>query len=227
MTAIDRVLDWIGFAVCHQLPERSLAVAGRTLPVCARDTGIYVGFLLAFALIGILERDHPRDMPPARVLVACGLFIVLMGLDGVSSYAGLRTTTNDLRLVTGTLAGAALPPIVLGMLNFQLWRRGSARRVLEPWTHQALWLATVPVGYAVMRYPVAPLAPLYPLAAIAGVLVAFTSVNLVMVTLLPPFERKAGRIRDLVLPVAIALVFTAAELAVAGGLHRLSSSLIG
>src|SRR5687767_6864982 len=36
--------------VCHQIPERSFHVVGQPLAVCARCTGLYVGFAGALAL---------------------------------------------------------------------------------------------------------------------------------------------------------------------------------
>lgn len=225
MDLLAELYRLVGFAVCHQLPERSLVAAGATLPVCARDTGIYVGYLIAFTLLVGLERDHPRDMPPWHVLGLCGAFIAAMGLDGVSSYAGWRATTNDLRLATGLLAGFAIPPVVLGMLNGQLWRVGAPSRVLGPRQHQAAWLGAIPIAFMALRYPLPVLDRLYSTLAIAGVLTAFTTVNLVLVSLVPPFERRAERWRDAVPLAGLAFLLTAAELAFAGWLHAFALRL--
>jgi hypothetical protein len=49
-------LQWLSFTVyetfshfCHQSPERSFYIAGYPLAVCARCTGLYVGFAAAVA----------------------------------------------------------------------------------------------------------------------------------------------------------------------------------
>lgn len=193
--------------------------AGSLLPVCARDTGIYLGFLVGLVLIAALEGEHPRDMPPWSILALCVGFVGVMGLDGVTSYAGLRQTTNDIRLITGLLAGFAMPPVVLGMLNYQLWADSASGRVLGPRSHRLAWIVAIPITFLAVRYAPAGIDILLaPFSALA-IIVAFTSVNLVMVTLAPPFERKARDLKGLLVPTAIALALTTAELALAGWLH--------
>jgi hypothetical protein len=46
-----------GSLICHQRPERSFALWGTPLPVCARCTGIYLG--AAIGVIGALVRRTP------------------------------------------------------------------------------------------------------------------------------------------------------------------------
>ncbi|MFH1820931.1 MAG: DUF2085 domain-containing protein [Methanobacteriota archaeon] len=38
------MLEYTSFLVCHQIPERTLSIGGKLLPLCARCTGIYCGF---------------------------------------------------------------------------------------------------------------------------------------------------------------------------------------
>lgn len=222
---LDQLYRLVGFAVCHQLPERTLLAGGTLLPVCARDTGIYWGYLVAFAVIALLERDHPRDMPPWPVVALCVAFIGAMGVDGLTSYVGLRQTSNDLRLITGLMAGFAIPPLVLGMLGGQLWAVGASRRLLSRRRDQLLWLAAMPATFLALRFPPAVLGPVYAALTAIAVVFAFVTVNLVMVALLPPFERRARRLRDLAPMAAIALAAAVVELAVAGWLHAAAATL--
>jgi len=82
---------------CHRLPHRSFHFRGRQFPVCARCTGILLGYLLYPAFVfGIW---------PASLLG--GLLLNLPALvDGSTQIHRWRESTNLLRLITGFLSGA-------------------------------------------------------------------------------------------------------------------------
>ncbi len=209
---VAQFLQWLGFGLCHQLPERSLFGGGVQVPVCARDEGLYVGFLVAFLLIWLLHRPkRPRELPGAAGLVVCAVFLGSMVVDGVTSYAGLRETTNVIRLLTGTMAGYSLAALVTPLLNDELWMRSDAERVLSPGWRLAVWMVSVPPLVLVVLYGGPLLGVGYPLAVAAAIIATFVIVNLVLAVMLSPFERRAQRPRDLIVPLAIALLLTAFE----------------
>jgi uncharacterized membrane protein len=225
---LDAFMHWLGLGLCHQLPERSFFGGGVQLPVCARDTGIYVGFVISLIVIAALDRGRRRSgMTPWWVLALGGVFVAVMAWDGVTSYAGWRTTTNEIRLITGLLTGFALPLVVAPLIDSQLWRRISPEPVLGRTWEVAVWVAAVPVSFALLWW-VAPLVGIaYPLVVAACILTTFTAVNLVMVLLAPRFEQKAERLRDAWLPLLIAFGLTLVEVAVTGWLRGVLLSLAG
>jgi len=90
--------------ICHQNPTRSFALAGTTLPVCARCLAIYMsGFLgiAAYPALGFRWRRLRRITP----FLVASLFLIMMdvGLD----MAGLWTNTLLSRSFTGALFGGA------------------------------------------------------------------------------------------------------------------------
>jgi len=217
---LQSILHGLGYGLCHQLPERSFFGGGIQVPVCARDTGIYIGFVVSLALIGLLHRpNRPKEFPGIAGFVAIILMITVMGIDGVSSYGGFRTTTNDLRLITGILAGFAMAAIVVPMLNDELWLRATNERVLTPTWRLVAWLAAVPVVFAAVRWFAPFLGVLYPILVAIAILVTLTAVNLVIVGLFPIFERRAERLSDAWLAILIALTLSGIEIA-ASGLFR-------
>jgi uncharacterized membrane protein len=102
------------FRVCHQVPARSLWIHGVCLPVCARCTGIYLGFLIGWIAWGLVPEPR-RSRPISSTLLFLGL--APLGIDGlinsttlVTSPAWLRTATG---LVTGIAAARALWPALV------------------------------------------------------------------------------------------------------------------
>ena len=224
---LDSLFVALGYGLCHQLPERSFIAGGHQLPVCARDTGIYIGFAIALLVLWVLSRGRrPVELPRWPVLVLLGLFVSSMAFDGLTSYAGLRPTTNELRLATGLATGWALATITLPMLNAQLWTRYGNGRVLETVTDTTVWLAALPVAYAVSWWVLPATGVLYPLLLSAAIIGVFITVNLVLVTLLPPFERKADRLRDAWLPIVIAGALAAAEIGGAALLRNFAERML-
>jgi uncharacterized membrane protein len=218
----------LGYGLCHQLPERSFFGGGYQLPVCARDTGIYLGFVVSLALIALLDRGRRRTgLPHAAVLALGAAFVAVMAWDGVTSYAGWRTTTNDLRLASGLLAGWAMPLVVVPLLNSALWRSGGPERVLARGREVLLWVGAIPVVFVAVRWGFPFLGGVYPALVAAAIVVTFVSVNLIIVTLAPRFERRAERLRDAWLPICVALAVSAAEVGAAAALRAWLQSLAG
>jgi uncharacterized membrane protein len=217
---MQRLLQIFGYGLCHQLPERSLFAGGLQLPVCARDTGIYLGFVVSLLLIVMVSRHRrPTEFPSWPLLLLGGAFIGAMAIDGVTSYAGLRATTNDLRLITGLLAGYALPLVAVPIVNSQMWRTVSRERPLPRLRDVLVWVASVPITYVTVRWGLPYLGVAYPLMVVAAVLVTFVCVNLVFVCFIPRFERVTDRLRDAWPQILIALALTAGQLAAAGWLR--------
>jgi len=219
---LDTLLHWFGIGLCHQLPERSYIAGGVQAPVCVRDTGIYLGFTLALIVIALLHRkERPRGFPRWHVWVVMALLLALMGWDGVTSYAGWRVTTNAIRLATGLGVGFSSAAIVVPMLNDELWVVPGAGRVLDPPWRFLAWIAAMPAAF-VLIHLIGPLTGvLLPLSVALGIIVTLTSVNLVVVGMLPAFDRRARRVRDLALPVVIAVAVAFVEVALAAQLRLL------
>lgn len=223
---LDALFRIVGYGLCHQLPERSFAAGGYQLPVCARDTGIYVGFALSLLVIAMVERGRrPSEAPRAPWLLLGGVFIAAMAFDGVTSYAGLRETSNDIRLITGLLAGYALPLLVVPMLNSQMWSGQSGLRVFGG-TRGWVWLLSLPATYAIARWLLPLTGVIYPILTTLAIVVTFVAVNLVFVTLLPVFERRATTLTGAWRQLLLAAVLTFAELGAASAVRVIVERLV-
>jgi hypothetical protein len=160
------------------------------------------------------------------VLVIIAVFIASMAVDGVTSYAGMRETTNDLRLLTGLLTGWGMSALTLPMLNSQLWVRAHAGRVPDGSRQIVVWLGACAVAFVVARWVLPLLGVAYALIAAGAIVATFIAVNLVFVGLMPIFERRAHGLRDLWRQVLVALVLGALEIGGASLLRAFAESLL-
>ena len=145
MDLIDSIVGFahlMGSLTCHQLPSRTLYVGGLPLPVCARDTGIYLGIFVSTAFILLFGR-HRSDKPPGlpATIVMCMLMLPMI-VDGAGSYLGAYETNNTTRLLTGALFGLPVPIFLIPAVNFKLTMRNE-NAVLKSFVELAGIIASV------------------------------------------------------------------------------------
>lgn len=105
----------IQFVHCHQLPHRSFFFRGKQFPVCARCTGIYLGYLtFPFFTFGLFYLNVWISMA----------FALPALIDGLTQHYFNRESNNLLRLFTGFVCG-------VGMMSLcSLIGKGIARLIL-------------------------------------------------------------------------------------------------
>ena len=60
--ALDELARWVFGFFCHQDPVRSFTPNGTALAICARCTGVYVGFALALPMLTVVRRLGGRGV---------------------------------------------------------------------------------------------------------------------------------------------------------------------
>lgn len=95
---------------CHQDPKRSFQVNGYQFPLCARCTGIPIGYLIGLLIIFWIR---------IPVLISIGMILVMF-YDWYIQYWGIRESTNFRRCITGILYGIGVIHIVLWIITIFL-----------------------------------------------------------------------------------------------------------
>ena len=204
--------DAVGYAICHRIDVRSFHIGNIQFPLCARCTGIYLGVVLGIASLAALGRWRAGAMPPRRVTVAAVVFITLMGIDGVNSYATLIPNIphvyepqNWLRLVTGILTGIAVSGLIYPVFNQTLWRQWQDAPIVRGLGEFfCLTLAAMVVAGLVLSDISFILYPLALLSA-GGVVMLMTMTNSIIFMLATRTANKATRWREAWLPLAAGL----------------------
>jgi uncharacterized membrane protein len=103
-----------GSIVCHQLPERSLHIAGVQLPVCARCTGLYVGGVVGIVVwLARARRPLPHASARRALMIAAAPTLVTV----ITAAAGWWDPGNILRaalaMPLGLIVGAVVTAVAV------------------------------------------------------------------------------------------------------------------
>lgn len=185
----------IGYALCHQLPDRSFFFHEHQSPLCARCTGMYLGFLIGLVFLIVRRRTHSARMPATAIISVLIGFMTIMGIDGVNSTISiipgapqLYHTTNVHRIVTGTLFGIAMCMLFFPVFSTAIWRQPSGDRSVKNWRELiVLVLAAFAIDAVVLTqadwlfYPIMILSIAGPLLLLGfmGAIIVLTMRNMV------------------------------------------------
>ena len=182
-TLLDRLRALDG-GICAQLPTHSFFPGGQRLPLCSRNTGIYMGYSITFIALYLRGRLRATEFPRWPIALVLILFILALAVDGFNSLfldlhlPHLYAPDNLLRLTTGLLTGTAMACFLIPITNVTLWKYPNQQRTMDSWW-QLLWMLPIlaliflAVGTqtAIFLYPVAILSSL-------GVLTVLCMINL-------------------------------------------------
>jgi uncharacterized membrane protein len=217
--------------VCALRPDHSYFTGGIQLPLEARMTGIYGGFLLTLVILFLMRRVGNRRLGSWPVIPVLVLFFASMVGDGINStLAELRlphlyTPTNLLRLITGLLSGIAITPFLVWLVGtLAVPPAGHAQAVVHsPWdlaaplVVNAGYAALVLDGRAAFYYPIA-------LVSVIGIVLVMAIGVLLVVLAISGLEGRVSRLHHLVAPAALSLLLACAILA---GTAAIRWTLIG
>ncbi|HKD76765.1 MAG TPA: DUF2085 domain-containing protein [Ktedonobacterales bacterium] len=227
-TVLDRLRALMG-GICAQLPTHTFSPGGQRLPLCSRNTGIYLGFSLTTITQFVRGRWRAARLPSGWVAAALLAGVAIMGVDGFNSVfvdlhlPHLYQPNNYLRLATGTLTGTAMAAFLLPVANGILWRKSDGR-TLYPSLQKLVWMVPVLFGawlavtlnWGLLLYPIA-------LLSSAGVIVALTLINLTFVLAISGKVERYQRLIQAVPVFALAMTLAVSELF---GLFLLNQALL-
>ncbi len=212
--------DLVGYAICHQIPERSFVLGGRPLPLCARCTGTFLGAMVGLVAVALRRRLRATRMPPVPVLGLLVAFFAMWAFDGLNSYLTLfpgaphlYEPRNWLRLTTGMLNGLVLITISLPIYAFTVWRDVTNERVIRNVGELLTVLPAVAVLIVVVHAEIDWL--LYPLAIVSslGVLVLLVLINSMIAAVVLGREGYARSWVEAAVPLSLGAALAIVELA--------------
>ena len=168
-----------------------MTFGGMELPLDSRCVGIFAGLLVTCLILLGLGRSRAAALPSVGAGVLLLLFLGAMALDVLNSLMTdldrwhPYTPSNDLRLLTGWMAGVGLGTLLLMVTGMTLWQRPNvSMRVLPSWWWPiALLLPCIPAwlllrtGSKLVYYPAS-------LLLIAAAVTAFATLAVCAIVML-------------------------------------------
>lgn len=216
-TLLER-LRWVDSGICAQLLTHSLYPGGERLPLCSRNTGIYLGFFVTLIILYARKRGRAQALPSKPLAIALGGGILFLAVDGINSLlvdlglSHLYHPNNLLRLASGLLAGFAMGVFVLPVINGLIWRHGNTQRSLPAWTELSWFLPILLLCFCAAASQSGLV--LYPLAILSslGLLSAVGGINLIFFLLLSKRDESFTRYKELIPVCGLVLLAATGEL---------------
>lgn len=210
-------LEWKMYAVVHGVcaQQHNIFMGGLQFPLCARNSGIYLSFLLTMVYIYAIGRGRAGGLPHWTITAALLLFVAIMGVDGFNSLfvdigrQPLYTPDNLLRTLTGMGMGISIA-VMLHLVLVKTLRKDvdEGTPVLRSWWEllgiiaiNMLALAAIYGNLSFMFWPLAFLA----FFGITGVLY---TVSLLLTALVMGYEGRVTKLSQLARPASVALIPT-------------------
>ncbi len=214
---LDR-LRWLDSGICAQLPTHSFYPGGERLPLCARNTGIYLGFIVTLVMLYATGRHRAQQLPPWSIVIVLGVGVATLAVDGFNSFLldlglpHLYQPHNLLRLGTGLITGLAMGIFTHPILNRMLWCQYNEQRNLASWKALFSFLPALLLCFFATTSQSAYV--LYPLALLSttGLLIAASSVNLIFIIAISKRDETFERYRELLPFFSLAVILAIGEL---------------
>ena len=181
--------DAIGYAICHQIPERSFTIGERSFPLCARCSGMYLGAFIAF--VYQLKSKRSGELPPKKLWPILGALFLFFAVDGSNSYLhffenapSLYEPNNHLRLITGLGLGVCMAAVLYPIFHQTMWKDWRVQPSLASYVDIIKLVILTAIIYLTMHSDIMPIMFLMALVSTGTVVFMLTMIYTILVTMI-------------------------------------------
>jgi uncharacterized membrane protein len=194
--------DAVGYAICHQIPERSFKIGDRTFPLCARCSGMYLGAFIAF--LYQLKTKRSGELPPKKLWPVLGALFVFFAIDGSNSYLhffenapSLYEPSNTLRLITGLGLGFCMSAVLYPIFHQTMWRDWLVQPSLTSYVDIIKLILINAIMYFLIHTEIMPIMFLLALIGTGTVVLMLTMIYTILVTMVLKKENRFSTLADI------------------------------
>ena len=206
------MLKFVASFVCHQLPERTLTIDGHLLPLCARCTGIYSGFLIGI-LFQMTVRKKLNRLPSFPIIAVCVLFILALITEAIGEKMGLWALPGQVRFLLGILCGSALSIGSFPLFNYFLRKDDKDGSAIGPANLVAL---LVVLGLFFCLHYISAALLILSFVSVAGILLCYIAANMTIAGMLLDWKKRASNLRNTLAMIGLVLGLILGEAVILG-----------
>lgn len=204
---MENFFESVGSLVCHQLPGRTLFINGHLLPLCARCTGIYSGFLIGIFWFLVFKKSlHSTKQSHRKIFSIPLAFTALILLEMLAEKIQFWELNNLARLTTGWVLGVSLGVVLFPLFFYFLTENQSYRFKIELKSYFILILLT-PLFLLIIHN-------FFSYTSIIGILALYTTLNATAVFVITDIRRKKIGVNQSLIMACLFLMLFAAEFSV-------------
>jgi len=171
-------LNYIGGLICHQAAERTIQFGDNLLPLCARCTGIYLGFLIGVVYQFIFWQTRLKELPSLKILLASALLLVFLIMDSSGSFLNLWTSSNLMTLTLGLLGGSSIALLLFPVFNFSLFKSSKKDTGIRKIAEYSGLLVLLSAGLLMILSGSSIFYSFIAIASIAGIILLYLMLNI-------------------------------------------------
>jgi len=116
-------------------------INGALLPLCARCTGIYSGFLIGI-IYHVITMVKVNKLPSLGIVTISAILILGLITDGLGEYLQFWELSNQGRFLMGLFCGSSISVFLFPLFNYFL-RRGTANKGIESEYYTGLFILII------------------------------------------------------------------------------------
>ena len=204
------LLEYLASFVCHQAPERTLTIGSHFLPLCARCTGIYAGFLTGI-IFQIITARRVNRIPSLGLSAISAILVFTLIIEGLGEKLQLWGLSNQGRLLVGLFGGSAISVTLFPLFNYFL-QKDHTRKAAIALKDYILLLVLISFLFPSHYIPSSFL--IFSFISVAGMLAMYLTANMTVAGMIIEWRKREPTLRNVSLMMGLVLALFVGEVVI-------------
>lgn len=198
--------------ICRSFPARTFLLCNQHMFLCARCTGIYLGFFTGL-IYQIVIGKRRSDLPLGNILLtSLGIILLMIVQIIVVPRYFPELDNNHLRFLTGLFCGGSVSILLFPIFNYFVLKKNINKSVIDNWRDYALLLLILTALFALHFVPYSLIFYLLSYTSVAGVIITYIIINILLASLAINWKEKKKNFNSILFLCLTAFLFVSIEI---------------